>query len=71
MDFPDDTPDDKSAGLLAEVAPGDNSPPLTVSELSGALKRTIETAFDKMAVALEQGSQDIKRSQQNIEAATR
>jgi WXG100 family type VII secretion target len=30
-----------------------------------------KTAFDKMAVALEQGSQDIKRSQQNIEAATR
>ena len=50
MDLPDDTPDDKSAGLLAEVAPGDNSPPLTVSELSGALKRTIETAFDKVRV---------------------
>ena len=30
-----------------------------------------KAAFDKMAVALEQGSQDIKRSQQNIEAATR
>ncbi|GAA1542190.1 hypothetical protein GCM10009678_25770 [Actinomadura kijaniata] len=30
-----------------------------------------KTAFDKMAIALEQGSQDIKRSQQNIEAATR
>ncbi|MCW2885847.1 MAG: hypothetical protein QOE54_1572 [Streptosporangiaceae bacterium] len=28
-------------------------------------------AFEKMAVALEDGSQDIKRSQQNIEAATR
>lgn len=28
-------------------------------------------AFDKMAVALEQGGQDIRRSQQNIEAATR
>lgn len=30
-----------------------------------------KSAFDKMAVALEQGGQDIKRSQQNIEAATR
>jgi exodeoxyribonuclease VII large subunit len=46
MDFPDDT----SAGLLANVSPGDNSPPLTVSELSGALKRTIETQFDKVRV---------------------
>jgi WXG100 family type VII secretion target len=30
-----------------------------------------KTAFDRMAMALEEGSQDIKRSQQNIEAATR
>ncbi|HEU5284912.1 MAG TPA: exodeoxyribonuclease VII large subunit [Sphingomicrobium sp.] len=50
MDLPDDTADDKSAGLLAEVAAGDNSPPLTVSELSGALKRTIETAFGQVRV---------------------
>jgi exodeoxyribonuclease VII large subunit len=45
MDLPDDTP-----GLLANVAPGDNSPPLTVSELSGALKRTIESAFGQVRV---------------------
>ena len=45
-----DLPEDKSAGLLAEERPGDNSPPLTVSELSGALKRTIETAFDRVRV---------------------
>ena len=45
-----DLPEDKSGGLLAEVAPGDNSPPLTVTELSGALKRTIETAFDTVRV---------------------
>ncbi|MEO8547461.1 MAG: exodeoxyribonuclease VII large subunit [Sphingomicrobium sp.] len=45
-----DLPDDKNAGLLAEERLGDNSPPLTVSELSGALKRTIETAFDKVRV---------------------
>ncbi|HEX2316029.1 MAG TPA: WXG100 family type VII secretion target [Thermomonospora sp.] len=30
-----------------------------------------KTAFDRMAIALEEGGQDIKRSQQNIEAATR
>ena len=46
MDLPDDTP----AGLLANVAPGDNSPPLSVSELAGALKRTIETAFGEVRV---------------------
>ena len=45
MDLPDDTP-----GLLANVAAGDNSPALSVSELSGALKRTIETAFDQVRV---------------------
>ena len=45
-----DLPDDKNAGLLAEQRPGDNSPPLTVSELSGDLKRMIETAFDKVRV---------------------
>ena len=45
-----DLPDDTSAGLLANVAPGDNSPPLSVSELSGALKRTIETAFGEVRV---------------------
>jgi exodeoxyribonuclease VII large subunit len=43
-------PEEARAGLLADVVPGDNSPPLTVGELSGALKRTIETAFDKVRV---------------------
>ena len=43
-------PDDSSAGLLASVAPGDNSPPLSVSELSGALKRTVEAAFGRVRV---------------------
>jgi len=39
-------PDDLDAtGLLAEQKGGDNSPPLSVSELSGALKRTVEAAF--------------------------
>src|SRR3982751_954197 len=46
MDLPDDTP----PGLLANVAAGDNSPPLSVSELSGALKRTIESSFGQVRV---------------------
>ena len=37
--------DDDRPGLLAKVGPSDNSPPLTVTELSGALKRTVEAAF--------------------------
>src|SRR4029450_327742 len=32
------------------VAPGDNSPALSVSELSGALKQTIENAFGQVRV---------------------
>jgi len=43
-------PDDTRAGLLANVAAGDNSPPLSVTELSGALKRTIETTFGDVRV---------------------
>jgi exodeoxyribonuclease VII large subunit len=46
MDLPDDTP----PGLLANVASGDNSPALTVSDLSSALKRTIESAFGQVRV---------------------
>ncbi|HYD98911.1 MAG TPA: exodeoxyribonuclease VII large subunit, partial [Alphaproteobacteria bacterium] len=38
-------PQDDASGLLANVAEGDNSPPLSVSELSGALKRAVESAF--------------------------
>jgi exodeoxyribonuclease VII large subunit len=45
-----DLPDDTRSGLLANVAPGDNSPPLSVSELSGSLKRTIENAFGQVRV---------------------
>ncbi len=45
-----DLPEDTRSGLLAEVAAGDNSPPLSVSELSGALKRTIEDAFGRVRV---------------------
>jgi exodeoxyribonuclease VII large subunit len=45
-----DLPDDTRASLLANVAPGDNSPALSVTELSGALKRTIENAFGQVRV---------------------
>jgi len=45
-----DLPDDTRGSLLANVAPGDNSPALRVSELSGALKRTIESAFGQVRV---------------------
>jgi exodeoxyribonuclease VII large subunit len=47
MSFPDDL---DSSGLLAEQASGDNAPALSVSELSGALKRTIESAFGLVRV---------------------
>ncbi len=38
------------AGLLATETPGDNAPALSVSELSLALKRTVEGAFDHVRV---------------------
>ncbi len=38
------------AALLATETPGDNAPALSVSELSAALKRTIEGAFDHVRV---------------------
>ncbi|HEX6218591.1 MAG TPA: exodeoxyribonuclease VII large subunit [Sphingomicrobium sp.] len=43
-------PGESAPGLLANTPPGDNSQPLTVSELSGALKRAIESAFDRVRV---------------------
>jgi exodeoxyribonuclease VII large subunit len=45
----DDDPS-SDAGLLATEAPGDNAPALSVSELSSALKRTVEGAFDHVRV---------------------
>src|SRR4029079_688271 len=42
MPLPDDL---DASGLLADDKSGDNAPPLTVSEVSGALKRTVEAAF--------------------------
>lgn len=38
------------SGLLADTPAGDNAPPFTVSELSGALKRTVESAFGHVRV---------------------
>ena len=40
----------ESAALLAEESPGDNSPALSVSELSGALKRSVEDMFSHVRV---------------------
>ena len=45
-----DLPDDTRGALLANVAAGHNSPALSVTELSGALKRTVESAFDHVRV---------------------
>jgi exodeoxyribonuclease VII large subunit len=44
-DFPSDDP-----GLLATQTPGDNAPAMSVSELSGALKRTVEDRFGHVRV---------------------
>ena len=45
-----DLPDKERSGLLAKVPPGDNSPPLTVGELAGSVKRVIEGAFGQVRV---------------------
>jgi exodeoxyribonuclease VII large subunit len=43
MEIP--SPDDRDGALLATTRPGDNAEPLTVSELSAQLKRTVEDRF--------------------------
>ncbi len=45
-----DLPEDSSASLLADSRAGDNSPPVSVSELSQSLKRTVESAFGRVRV---------------------
>jgi exodeoxyribonuclease VII large subunit len=45
-----DLPEDTRSGLLANVPPGDNSPPLTVGELAGSVKRVIEGEFGHVRV---------------------
>jgi exodeoxyribonuclease VII large subunit len=42
--------DDGTSGLLAREAPGDNAPALSISELSGLLKRTVEDRFGHVRV---------------------
>lgn len=49
--FPDPASDeDTAARLLAEAAPGDNAPALSVSQLSAAIKRTVEDGFARVRV---------------------
>jgi exodeoxyribonuclease VII large subunit len=43
-------PEDRRSGLLANQAPGDNSPALSVGELAGSIKRVIEGAFGLVRV---------------------
>jgi exodeoxyribonuclease VII large subunit len=50
MNSSDLGPDDDASGLLAEQKSGDNAPAQSVSELSGALKRTVEAAFGHVRV---------------------
>ncbi|XJJ58208.1 exodeoxyribonuclease VII large subunit [Novosphingobium sp. BL-8H] len=46
MPFDDDEFDDgRSGGLVAKQAPGDNAAPLSISEISNLLKRTVEDRF--------------------------
>ena len=45
-----DLPDETRSGLLADTRAGDNSPPLTVAELAGSVKRVIEDAFGRVRV---------------------
>ncbi|HYN46284.1 MAG TPA: exodeoxyribonuclease VII large subunit, partial [Allosphingosinicella sp.] len=45
-----DTDPSTDAGLVAIESPGDNAPALTVSELSAALKRTVEDGFGHVRV---------------------
>ncbi|KPF75662.1 exodeoxyribonuclease VII large subunit [Blastomonas sp. AAP25] len=51
--MPDPFSDDansRSGGLLAQMAPGDNAPPLSVSEISNLLKRTVEDRFGHVRI---------------------
>ena len=53
MSFPDlgqNAGSDADRSLIASQRPGDNSPAQSVSELSGALKRTVEGAFSHVRV---------------------
>jgi exodeoxyribonuclease VII large subunit len=45
MFMPDPYSDESSAGLVAKAGAGDNAAPLSVSEISAVLKRTVEDRF--------------------------
>ncbi|RZV46879.1 MAG: exodeoxyribonuclease VII large subunit, partial [Sphingomonadaceae bacterium] len=47
---PFDARDDDAAGLVAKDQAGDNDAPLTVSEISQALKRTVEGSFSHVRI---------------------
>jgi len=49
-DSPDGSRDDPGAALLAETPAGDNAPPLSVSEISQALKRAVEQRFGHIRI---------------------
>ncbi|TZG26278.1 exodeoxyribonuclease VII large subunit [Sphingomonas montanisoli] len=49
-DFPSTQPGSGEGRLLAEELPGDNAPAQSVSELSGALKRSVESQFGHVRV---------------------
>ena len=50
--MPEPTPssDYDEAGLVAKGGPGDNAAPLTISEISALLKRTVEDRFGYVRV---------------------
>ena len=50
MHVPDLGHEEDDPGLIASQRPGDNSPAQSVSELSSALKRTVEGAFGRVRV---------------------
>ena len=43
-------PDSASGRLLADMDGGNNAPPLSVSEISGALKRVVEDRFGHVRI---------------------
>ena len=45
-----DVPDSSRSGLLAQLPDGDNAPPVSVSEISNLLKRTVEQRFGHVRI---------------------
>ena len=55
-------PDEEDAGLVASLRAGDNSEPLSITELSQALKRTVEDRFGFVRVRGELGRVIVAKS---------